>query len=147
MEHVVSKKKIANASFFDDVKAMLAQGKSVKIPVVGNSMKPFLRHGDVVLRKLFEGDPSRGKIVLAYFNQTYVLHRVVRQKADRVVLAGDANLWQLEEVCAEDILAVATQAYRGERDLRIDTAAQLRLGILWYKLRLVRAVYNKLFKG
>lgn len=47
-------------------------------------MEPFLQNGDlVVLKKFEEKDLINGKIVLAYFNNAYVLHRVVKIKRKR----------------------------------------------------------------
>jgi signal peptidase I len=67
----------------------------VKIPVAGKSMEPFLQNRDLVVLKRFEeNDLVNGKIVLAYFNNAYVLP-VVRIKKT-VTLAGDGNIQQVE---------------------------------------------------
>lgn len=58
-----------------------------------------------------------------------------------VTLAGDGNIQQVEIISNKDILAVVVSAYRGEKELNINRL----LGQIWYKLRIVRAVYNKIF--
>ena len=56
-----------------------------------------------------------------------------------VTLAGDGNIQQVEIISNKDILAVAVSAYREKNELNINTL----LDRSWYKLRIVRAVYNK----
>ncbi|AQX83633.1 S24/S26 family peptidase [Elizabethkingia bruuniana] len=139
---ILSKRIIPNDLFFEQVKERLDAGQKVKIPVAGRSMEPFLQNGDLVVLKRFEeNDLVNGKIVLAYFNNAYVLHRIVRIKENTVTLAGDGNIQQVEIITDKDILAVVIQAYRGEKELSINTL----LGQIWYKLRVIRAVYSKIF--
>ncbi|AJW64749.1 Peptidase S24-like protein [Elizabethkingia miricola] len=139
---ILSKRIIPNDLFFEQVKERLNAGQKVKIPVAGRSMEPFLQNGDLVVLKRFEeNDLVNGKIVLAYFNNAYVLHRIVRIREDTVTLAGDGNIQQVEIITNKDILAVVIQAYRGEKELSINTL----LGQIWYKLRVIRAVYSKIF--
>ncbi|PUB28513.1 peptidase S24-like protein [Elizabethkingia sp. YR214] len=139
---ILSKRIIPNDLFFEQVKERLNAGQKVKIPVAGRSMEPFLQNGDLVVLNRFEkNDLVNGKIVLAYFNNAYVLHRIVRIKGNTVTLAGDGNIQQVEIITDKDILAVVIQAYRGEKELSINTL----LGQIWYKLRIVRAVYSKIF--
>ncbi|MCL1680511.1 S24/S26 family peptidase [Elizabethkingia miricola] len=139
---ILSKRIIPNDLFFEQVKERLNAGQKVKIPVAGKSMEPFLQNGDLVVLKRFEeNDLVNGKIVLAYFNNAYVLHRIVRIKEDAVTLAGDGNIQQVEIITNKDILAVVIHAYRGDKELIINTL----LGQIWYKLRVIRAVYGKIF--
>ncbi|KUG10427.1 hypothetical protein BEI02_16865 [Elizabethkingia sp. HvH-WGS333] len=139
---ILSKRIIPNDLFFEQVKERLNAGQKVKIPVAGKSMEPFLQNGDLVVLKRFEeNDLVNGKIVLAYFNNAYVLHRIVRIREDTVTLAGDGNIQQVEIITNKDILAVVIHAYREERELSINTL----LGQIWYKLRVIRAVYGKIF--
>ncbi|WP_278551577.1 S24 family peptidase [Elizabethkingia bruuniana] len=139
---ILSKRIIPNDLFFEQVKERLNAGQKVKIPVAGKSMEPFLQNGDLVVLKRFEeNDLVNGKIVLAYFNNAYVLHRIVRIREDTVTLAGDGNIQQVEIITNKDILAVVIHAYRGEKELSINTL----LGQVWYKLRVIRAVYGKIF--
>lgn len=139
---ILSKRIIPNDLFFEQVKERLNAGQKVKIPVAGRSMEPFLQNGDLVVLKRFEeNDLMNGRIVLAYFNNAYVLHRIVRIKENTVTLAGDGNIQQVETITDKDILAVVIQAYRREKELSINTL----LGQIWYRLRVIRAVYSKIF--
>ncbi|MCL1671867.1 S24 family peptidase [Elizabethkingia ursingii] len=139
---ILSKRIIPNDLFFEQVKERLNAGQKVKIPVAGRSMEPFLQNGDLVVLKRFEeNDLVNGKIVLAYFNNAYVLHRIVKIKENTITLAGDGNIQQVEVITNKDILAVVIQAYRGEKELSINTL----LGQIWYKLRIIRSVYGKIF--
>ncbi|TYR36978.1 hypothetical protein FXV77_07330 [Sphingobacterium phlebotomi] len=133
--------KVENEAFFTVVKQRLDVGDQVWIPVVGNSMEPFLREkDDVLLRTARETDVAIGDIALARWGQRYVLHRVVRKKADELWLAGDNNLVQIEKIAAADLIAVLLEARRVGQMLSVSRTFNKSLGILWYYLRLPRRV-------
>lgn len=140
-------KALPNAWYFEQVMDTLAQGKKVKIPVVGDSMRPFLANGDlVVLRALMERKLKQGTIVLAYYNEKYILHRVLCRKGDRIRLVGDGNLDQIEELSVTDVRAVACSASRDAHTWACNTAIRRWLGITWFVLRPLRKVGNKILK-
>lgn len=133
--------KVENEAFFTVVKQRLDVGDQVWIPVVGNSMEPFLRERDeVLLQAAREADVAIGDVVLARWGQRYVLHRVVRKKADELWLAGDNNLVQIEKIAAADLIAVLLEARRVGQMLSVSRTFNKSLGILWYYLRLPRRV-------
>ena len=133
--------RIENESFFSVVKDRLDLGDRVCIPVVGKSMEPFLREKDeVLLQTARDAEIAIGDIVLAKWGQRYVLHRVVRKKADELWLAGDNNLMQIEKVGVADILAVLLEARRAGKILPVSRPFNKNLGLLWYYLRLPRRV-------
>ncbi|MBD1432242.1 S24/S26 family peptidase [Sphingobacterium sp. DN00404] len=140
-------KTLPNAWYFEQVINTLAQGKNVKIPVRGDSMRPFLVDGDVVeLHALIGKMPKRGSIVLAYYNERYVLHRVVRRKECRIWMTGDGNIGQIEQVTEADVRAIVYKAFRGNRSWMCDTAVRRWIGIIWFGLRPWRRVWNKILK-
>lgn len=144
-----SKYSIDNDLFFEHVRQMLDNNKAVKIPVTGTSMLPFMHPGDdVILKKALKTDLICGRIVLAIWNKAYILHRIVwkEQEGDRMKLAGDNNLVQTEHIDLSDILAVVTTAYRGEKRINIDSPLQVCAGLVWYRLRFLRRIYNKMNK-
>jgi len=133
---------LPNELFFSEVKKIIQSGSKVKISVSGNSMKPFLREGDfVVLDKFEKKNLSCGDVVLAYYNRSYVLHRVVGMRADVVILAGDGNFFQVEKVDVRDILAIVIDASRNEKAIKFKS---IRWKI-WYKFKFVRYIYSKIF--
>lgn len=140
-------KKTNNCTFFQEVKKLLKEGREVKISVVGESMRPFLREGDqVVLQSIADKELSIGQIVLALYRDTYVLHRVIAKKKEMVLLAGDANYTQIEYVNNRDVMAVMKHAYRNDRVLSRHNWQNRMYGMIWFRMRLGRRIYNKLIK-
>lgn len=131
--------KLENEAFFTVVKQRLDVGDQVWIPVVGKSMEPFLRQRDeVLLQAARVTDVAIGDIVLASWDQRYVLHRVVQKKADELWLVGDNNLVQVEKVGPADLLAVLFEARRAGKSLPLSHRWNKYLGIGWYYLRFPR---------
>jgi len=138
---------LPNNLVLEQLQVYLRQGKQVSIPVKGNSMLPFLRNGDQVLIKPFEADALRkGMILLASVQGNMVLHRLVKFSAERVLLAGDANLAQHEDVSIEDVIGCATTVWRGAQERKLDKWQQRYLGQLWYWIRPLRRVVKKLYR-
>lgn len=133
--------RIDNEAYFTMVRQRLDVGDQVRIPVVGKSMEPFLQERDEVLLQAVGGtDIGIGDIVLARWGRRYVLHRVVRKKADGFWLAGDNNLVQIEKIASADLIAVLSEARRAGKLLPVSRTFNKSLGMLWYYLRLPRRV-------
>lgn len=133
--------RIDNEAYFTVVKQRLDLGEQVWIPVVGNSMEPFLKEKDEVLLQEATGAGIHvGDVVLARWSQRYVLHRVIRKKADLLWLVGDNNLVQIEKVAATDLIARMSEARRAGRLLSASRPLQRSLGLLWCYLRFPRRV-------
>lgn len=80
----------------------------------GKSMLPFIREGEAKVRLGRLESLRTGDIVLAYFNERYLLHRVYAINGDQVTLMGDGNL-QVKEYCTKaDIKAVVTEIITAE---------------------------------
>lgn len=92
----------------DIIAALLKEGKVVRIPVRGNSMRPYLVHERdfVILQK--SDDINIGDTVLAEVSPVhYVLHRIVDIKGQKVTLRGDGNIatedCELKDICGKAI--------------------------------------------
>ena len=89
------KKFFDNEILMAEIAGWLREGKTVTIPVKGNSMKPFLTDGrdKVTLCSCRAEELSPGDVVLAGVNDggSTVLHRVVERRGTRLLLQGDAN--------------------------------------------------------
>lgn len=82
-----------NELLFPEVIRYLEMGKTVTIPLKGNSMRPFLCHqrDNALLCRCDK--PCVGNPVLAEVTPNkYVLHRIVAINGDHVTLRGDGNL-------------------------------------------------------
>ena len=95
---------LPNDVFLDEVAHLLDEGREVVITPKGRSMLPFIR-GEVDQIKLRQPDSlSVGDIVLAYFGNRYVLHRIVAIHRDEIVLMGDGNLKGTEQGNRSDVV-------------------------------------------
>lgn len=105
----------------------LAEGKTVKFTVVGNSMYPMLRNGvDNVL--LSSKLPPKKYDVILYRRKdgSYVLHRIVGVKKEGFVLCGDNQLKTEFPVRREDVVAVMTAFERN--------GGEIPKNKLWYRI-------------
>lgn len=140
---------INNKTYFEEVERLLAKGKSVKIPVSGNSMRPFLLPGDQVLLRQIPIKRLRiGQIVLGLYQDSFILHRLIKIKNKHLVLAGDGNYKQVEILQKSNYLAVALEAYRKnkKKPLPLNHKTNLRKGVLWYYFRFLRRAYRYTLK-
>lgn len=72
---------------------------------VGYSMYPLIREREDVLRIVKTDTFKKGDVVL-YKSEIdhYVLHRILKIKKDKVVLAGDYNYWKDKPITQDKIL-------------------------------------------
>jgi hypothetical protein len=95
---------LPNDVLLDEVARLLGEGREVVITAKGRSMLPFIR-GEVDHVKLRQSDNLRvGDIVLAYFGNRYVLHRLVAINGDEITLMGDGNLKGTEQGDRSDVV-------------------------------------------
>ena len=104
-----------NNRLLAEVAGLLREGKTVTIPVRGNSMRPFLADGrdSVVLQRGDVGRLKPSDVVLATVRggQTWVLHRIVARRGNRLTLQGDNNR-ETEAADVKDVAGVATAMVR-----------------------------------
>ena len=72
---------------------------------VGYSMYPLIKQREDVLRIVKSDTYKKGDIVL-YKSEIdhYVLHRVLKIKKDKIILAGDYNYWKDKPIVKEQVL-------------------------------------------
>lgn len=111
------------------VKDLLRQGKTVRIIVRGNSMRPHLVHDRdyVLLSKPDDvrvGDVALAEIVPSHF----VLHRVVHIEGEHVTLRGDGNVIGTEQCTLSNICGTAIGFVRkGRTDTESAVSFRYRL--------------------
>lgn len=147
---------LPNQLFFEQVEAMLAEGREVQIRMKGHSMRPLLRseRDQVVLSPCTA--PARlqpGDIVLFRTYGRHILHRIVRRDGDRLTLAGDGNYRITEQCTTRDVVGVATRAIRASgRTVGFDSPgwrlrSRLWLSIPpWLRQQLLRVLWHTGFK-
>ena len=126
-----------------EVGRLIREGKTVVVPVRGNSMRPFIQNGNNCV-ELHPLPPvlRKGDVVLARTSKGYyVLHRVTAISPDLLTLEGDGNI-SLRETCRpSDVLARAEwviDAHK-ERHSLLDRRARIKWR-MWYMLRPLRRV-------
>ena len=72
---------------------------------VGYSMYPLIKEREDVLRIVKSDTYKKGDVVL-YKSEIdhYVLHRVLKIKKDKIILAGDYNYWKDKPIVKEQVL-------------------------------------------
>lgn len=130
---------IANSIIFSDVARLIAEGRSVRIAVKGNSMRPFIFHGESVELHPFTVVEVGDIVVAQNTPDHYVLHRIIAIEGEFVTLQGDGNLEITEECLAKNIIAkVHSVERRSGRVVDLRTPSQRRWGVIWRWLHPVR---------
>ena len=122
---------------------LIREGKTVVLPVRGNSMRPFIQNGnDCVELHPLPPVLRKGDVVLARTSKGYyVLHRVTVISPDLLTLEGDGNIGLRETCRPSDVLARAEwviDAHK-ERHSLLDRRARIKWR-MWYMLRPLRRV-------
>jgi signal peptidase len=137
--------RVGNNIFFKEVKEILSSGKDVLFTINGNSMRPFLSHGDKVLISPHNyNDLKIGKIILAKSKFGYVLHRLVWKNNTKIWLVGDNNLVQIEEIEIKDILGFVKYAESNKERINVQSFVHITLSMLWFIIRPLRLFIYKI---
>ena len=126
-----------------EVGRLIREGKTVVLPVRGNSMRPFIQNGnDCVELHPLPPVLRKGDVVLARTSKGYyVLHRVTAISPDLLTLEGGGNIGRRETCRPSDVLARAEwviDAHK-ERHSLLDRRARIKWR-MWYMLRPLRRV-------
>lgn len=87
---------------------------------VGISMLPLLRqHHDII--EIHRKDPAvrckRYDVVLYKSGNKYILHRVLKVRANDYVICGDHNVWREYGITDDQILGVMTRVIRNSKTI------------------------------
>ena len=129
---------IANDVLLAEVCAALAAGKQVRLRAKGHSMRPLIRGDSDTLVLMPPGVLRKGDVVLARVSDgSYVVHRIVGMRGDRITRMGDANLYRTEECRRNDICGKAVGVIRdGKQRSLTSFGAKLHIR-LWRWLRMI----------
>lgn len=107
---------IPNEEFVPAIKQLLDEGHTTTFRVKGYSMRIFLEHcRDKVILKRCD-DVKVGDVVLAEVApKFYVLHRIIKQRGDELILKGDGNVVGIEQCRKADVIGTAIGFYRKGR--------------------------------
>lgn len=138
---------ISNRHFFEELILFLNEGKKVLFTIKGNSMKPFICNGEkVLIRPYRSNELTLGTIVLAKYGNGVILHRIVSKKNEKILLAGDGNLWQREQISSVEVLGIVDIVIRNNEWIKLDTSIKQLMALCWYLIRPIRILFYKINK-
>jgi len=110
---------------------------SVCLRVLGGSMTPWIRSGDLVFVKRFDFERvSTGDVILFERADRFFVHRIIGRRRFmpggkeqvRVITKGDALDGVDAPVSAEEFLGRATRIHRGHRHIDLESLTHILLG-------------------
>lgn len=111
---------VSEIDMFPIVEEWIAEKKSVRITVSGNSMWPLIIHNrDSVLLEYAEAESlKRGDIILFHTPWgKHILHRITKVTEDGFITTGDGNLHRDGFVPTGNVIAKVTKVYRKEKEI------------------------------
>ena len=107
-------KQIPNDLFFAWIESEIAEGRSVKFRLKGNSMFPLLRNGkdEVILEKCFPENLKPMDVILFRYRGAHVLHRIIKRKGNDLLIQGDGSIVAMEHCTINDVVGKVTSICR-----------------------------------
>jgi len=134
-------KQIPNEVFFAWVEQEIAEGRSVRFRLKGQSMFPLLRNerDEVVLYPCREEELQPMDVVLFRYQGKHVLHRILRREGSCLYLRGDGS-YVAKEMCATaDVVGKVQEVIRPSGKMIPVDAWQWRMpSRLWCGLGIFR---------
>ena len=130
----MEKIQVPNNQFFALAKQLLHEGKKIEIPVKGNSMRPFLFSGEmVVVAPVSAACPIRKyDIILAETSTGHIMmHRVREIGPDGILMKGDGNLYQSERISHHDVMGKVVSVFRRGKHVSPYSPILLFLAQVW----------------
>lgn len=134
---------VGNDEFFGTVISLLREGRTVTIPVKGESMLPFIEGGkdSVILEGVEEGSPAEGPhrsakvgdIVLFRNDGRYVVHRILAFDGDGVAEIQGDGILKAKDRCPSDRIfgRVVTILKGGKRPIDVESGSNRLKVRLW----------------
>lgn len=135
------KLEVSNELLFSELKTILKE-KDVILRIKGNSMWPFFKNGKTSVHLHKVNLIKKHEIYLYKLNDTYVLHRLIKIKKDKLIFQGDRNY--STEIITKDDLIGHVVAYQNKK--YIDTKSRLYKFRVRLYLLCPRRMTIKLFK-
>jgi len=125
---------------------------SVCLRVLGGSMTPWIRSGDLVFIKRFDfARVSTGDVILFERDDRFFVHRIIgrvhnvstRKGVSQLVTKGDALDGVDAPVSASEFLGRATRIHRGHRHIDLESLTHVLLGrVLAHSSRMSPLLYR-----
>lgn len=132
---------IDKATMMEEVRRLVAQGKTVSLTVKGYSMNPFMANmRDVITLGPWKDEQiCKGCVALVKDTRgNYLIHRIIRRDGDLVTLMGDGNVAQTETATMDNVIAIMYEIRRKGRSYTADSRTWRIYSWIWDKLTPVR---------
>lgn len=124
-----------------EIRNLIAEGKTVSITAKGYSMNPFIVHmrDQVVIGPWEDAQIKKGAVILARdINGTYLLHRIVERKGNRLTLMGDGNIGMKETVHTDKVIGLMLGVIKKGRTYSVKSLRWRLYSWFWKMLTPVR---------
>ena len=125
----------------EQIRELIAEGKTVTLTVKGNSMNPFMVHlrDQITLGPWTDTDLKPGTVALVKdIRGSYLIHRIIRRDAQGVTLLGDGNIGMTETATFDNVIGIMLSATRKGRVIQADSLCWKSYTWLWRILTPVR---------
>ena len=97
-----------------NIREHLRDGKVVKAPTQGASMRPFIQGGCDKVLVCKKEKIEIGDIVMVPYGKLLILHRVYAKEGTKLILMGDGNLKGNEVVDASEVWGTAIEIIKSD---------------------------------
>lgn len=122
----------------------LLEVTNISLTTTGSSMWPFFKGNNTKIKLSKIKEIKKGNIYLFKKENSYILHRLTKIKALKLILKGDGNVTK-EIVNKEDLIAQLVSFNNGKKEVNV-TNRLYKFKVFMYNL-LPRKVVIKLFKN
>ncbi len=129
------------AMMMEQIRSLVAEGKTVTLTVKGWSMNPFLSNmrDSITLGPWEDRQIRKGCVALVLDTKgNYLIHRIIRRKGNIVTLMGDGNVAQTEQATLENVIAIMYEVERKGRKYTPKSFVWRTYSWIWDKLTPVR---------
>lgn len=136
----------------EEIRALISEGKTVKLTVKGNSMNPFLvsMRDQMTLGPWKDEDLKKGCVALVKDSRgSYLIHRIIKRDEKTVTLLGDGNIGFTETATFDNVIGIMYSVTRKGREWASDSLMWRFYSWAWMLLTPVRrwplGLWRKLF--
>ena len=129
------------AVMMEQIRELIAEGKTVTLTVKGNSMNPFMVHlrDQITLGPWKDEDIKPGTVALVKdIKGNYLIHRIIDRSSETITLLGDGNLNMTETATFDNIIGIMLSITRKGRVITKDSFCWKSYSWLWHSLTPVR---------
>ena len=128
---------------------LLSHQQSISFRVIGTSMTPFFRHQHTIVTLHKVTQPLRKHdVVLFWYNQKPILHRIIRIQDSVIFCRGDA-LFEMEKIQLTNVIGIVTRyEYKNRQTVTTNRwyRFQVQCWSLTYPIRWILHRLRRLFK-